>query len=97
MSDSQRHVPKLYQGQGAWVARHADRSGLCIFASELEALRHAVSNHMLVFWIPYGQDALTWEGVTPPESATICREGSVTDTTQGERRGNHSREAEAPR
>ncbi|MFE9099875.1 hypothetical protein [Actinomadura geliboluensis] len=44
---------------GVWVARYPDRSAAVPFASEIEALRHAVTNHMGVAWVPYGADVFT--------------------------------------
>jgi hypothetical protein len=41
---------------GAWVAYYSDYSGISIFASELEALRHAVGKSMTVEFVPWGED-----------------------------------------
>lgn len=39
---------------GAWVALHSDYSGISIFATEIEALRHAVDKSMTVRFVPWG-------------------------------------------
>ena len=39
---------------GVWVAHYGDGSAWIPFRSEIEALRHAVANHMSVDLIPWG-------------------------------------------
>ena len=41
---------------GAWVAYYSDWSGVSIFATEIEALRHAVGKSMEVGFFPWGSD-----------------------------------------
>ena len=43
--------------RGVWVARYSDRSEVSVFASEISALRHAVSRSMEVVFVPFGEDA----------------------------------------
>lgn len=43
--------------RGVWVARYADGKAVFVFASELAALRHAVTQTMEVAFIPYGENA----------------------------------------
>lgn len=46
--------------QGYWVAYYSDRSSAVVFASEVEALRHAVANHMdKVEHRPWGAEVFT--------------------------------------
>lgn len=54
--------------RGVWVARYADRSAVIPFGSELEALRHAVTNHMQVKFIPWGEDAGSYQGRKPTKA-----------------------------
>jgi len=42
---------------GVWVAMYSDRSSVVPFASELDALRHAVGNCMSVVFVQFGTDA----------------------------------------
>lgn len=46
--------------RGVWVARYSDGSGLYLFATEIDALRHAVGSAMEVVHVPYGEDALAY-------------------------------------
>ena len=39
-----------------WLAYHYDRSGAVLFATEVEALRYAVENHMHVKQVVWGED-----------------------------------------
>lgn len=41
---------------GVWVAYYSDWSGAAIFASEIEALRHAVNMSMSVKFVEWGSD-----------------------------------------
>lgn len=41
---------------GAWVALYSDYSGISIFATEIDALRHAVDKTMTVRFVPWGGD-----------------------------------------
>lgn len=41
---------------GVWLAYYSDRSGAAIFATEIEALRHAVEWSMAVRFVLFGQD-----------------------------------------
>ncbi|MGV8874834.1 MAG: hypothetical protein ACOH2Q_20055 [Rhodococcus sp. (in: high G+C Gram-positive bacteria)] len=40
---------------GVWVAYYEDRSGAVPFATEIEALRHAVGTSMMVRLVPFGE------------------------------------------
>ena len=42
--------------RGAWVAYYSDYSGMALFGSEIEALRHAVGNSMTVAFWEFGRD-----------------------------------------
>ena len=53
--------------EGAWVAYHGDFSGFVIFDKEIEALRYAVENSMMVAFIPFGQDVRKWINDGGPE------------------------------
>lgn len=44
------------EGRGCWATYYPDRSGMAIFASEVDALRYAVGNSMQVFFWAYGLD-----------------------------------------
>lgn len=68
---------------GAWVARYADRSSVCVFDSEITALRYAVDKAMQVVFVPYGADATTYQA-EPAEhrekAAPVChysRRGTI--------------------
>jgi hypothetical protein len=50
------HEPVAVGADGVWVAYHSDWSGLAFFATELEALRHAVTNSMSVGYCTFGAD-----------------------------------------
>jgi hypothetical protein len=43
-------------GSGVWVAYYTDWSGFRVFASEIDALRHAVVNGMSVLFTEWGKD-----------------------------------------
>lgn len=55
-------------GEGVWMSYHYDWSGWALFATEVEALRDAVSNSRAVGFVPYGKDF--GGGRTPPKDAT---------------------------
>ncbi len=42
--------------RGVWAAYYSDMSGVRIFATEIEALRHAVENTMSVKFWEFGTD-----------------------------------------
>lgn len=46
----------LDHGDGVWIARYPDCSGLAAFATEIEALRYAVEHNMEVVHVPWGED-----------------------------------------
>jgi hypothetical protein len=48
--------------RGVWVARYSDGSGVYVFASEIAALRHAVTTSMEVVFVPFGEDAKEYRG-----------------------------------
>lgn len=47
---------------GCWAAYYSDRSGVAIFATEIEALRYAVTNSMQVCFWEFGQDLVEATG-----------------------------------
>ncbi|QDM56419.1 hypothetical protein PP515_gp72 [Gordonia phage Sidious] len=50
---------KPIEPTGAWIAYYSDQSGATVFATEIEALRHAVGTSMLVHHVPWGGDVFT--------------------------------------
>lgn len=48
------------QNRGVWVGRYGDRSACFVFATEIDALRHAQGMHTEVLWVPYEEDAASW-------------------------------------
>lgn len=47
-------VAGLGQSGGAWVAHHPGEEGAHLFATELDARRHAAGTSMVVKFVPYG-------------------------------------------
>ena len=47
-------VAALGQSGGAWVAYHPAAAGVYLFATELDARRHAAGTSMVVKFVPYG-------------------------------------------
>ena len=41
---------------GVWVASYGDRSGYALFATEIDALRHAVDKGMRVEFVEFGSE-----------------------------------------
>lgn len=71
-----RHDPF---GAGVWVAYYADGSGFVMFATEVEALRHAVDNGMMVRFARFGDE--DWQ-TRPKESVppTLHNTGGCRET-----------------
>jgi hypothetical protein len=46
---------------GAWVALYGDASSVRVFATEIEALRHAIGFQMTVKFVPYGEDIFQYK------------------------------------
>ena len=46
----------VHDGSGVWVAFYSDHSGARLFASEIDALRHAVGTSMDVRYVDFGED-----------------------------------------
>lgn len=44
---------------GVWLTFKPDWSSCAIFGDELAALRHAVTNHMTLKWVLFGEDPLS--------------------------------------
>ena len=61
------------QGGGVWVARNADGSSIVPFASEIDALRHAVSFLMEVAWVPWGEEARDYKEPPQQPQQPVCR------------------------
>lgn len=53
---------------GVWLAYYSDWSGISMFASEVEALRHAVDNSMSVGFCRFGHE---YGGGRYPEPITV--------------------------
>jgi hypothetical protein len=72
MSDSTHPAPRptsetRSRSGGVWIARHPLGEKVLPFATEIDALRHAVKHgSMEVVWVPYSQDARTY--TTPPDA-----------------------------
>lgn len=49
------------QWSGVWVALYQDASHVAVFATEIEALRHAIDKQMTVKFVPYGEDIFKYE------------------------------------
>ena len=50
-------VAGLGQSGGAWVASYPGEEGAHLFATELDARRHAAGTSMVVKFVPYGSSA----------------------------------------
>lgn len=50
--------------EGVWVSRYADGNGVQVHASEIDALRGAVGQMRQVAFVPWGEDATTYQ---PPQ------------------------------
>lgn len=54
---------------GYWLAYYGDWSGFRIFDNEVDCLRYAVDHHMMVKFVPWGEDPYAYKhvAVTPLE------------------------------